>query len=168
MLYKTFVRPTLEYCTPIWNPYFAKDINVLESVQRRATKLLSSITSITYESWFRYLNFYSLYCRWILFRHINCYITIITLPPNTLFTFPCEEKTRGNSMKLFYPTVNYWTRHIFFMIPIINLWNNLPESIISVDSVSLFKKIRWFLESIKIWPWSKSQSLLIILRLFAH
>ena len=31
-------------------------------------------------------------------------------------------------------------RHNFFTIRIINLWNNLPESIISVDSVSLFKK----------------------------
>ena len=36
--------------------------------------------------------------------------------------------------------VNYSTRHNFFTIRIINLWNNLPESIISVDSVSLFKK----------------------------
>ena len=43
-------------------------------------------------------------------------------------------------MKLFYLTVNYSTRHNFFMIRIIILWNNLPESIISVDSVSLFKK----------------------------
>ena len=50
MLYKTFVRPTLEYCTPIWNPYFAKDIDVLKSVQRHATKLLPSITSLPYES----------------------------------------------------------------------------------------------------------------------
>ena len=43
-------------------------------------------------------------------------------------------------MKLFYPTVNYSTRHNFFTIRIINLWNNLPESIILMDSVSLFKK----------------------------
>ena len=63
MLYKTFVRPTLEYCTPIWNPYFAKDIDILENVQRRATKLLPSITSLSYESRLRYLNIYSFYCR---------------------------------------------------------------------------------------------------------
>ena len=41
-------------------------------------------------------------------------------------------------MKLFYPTVNYSTRYNFFTIQIINL--NLPEGIILVDSVSLFKK----------------------------
>ena len=62
------------------------------------------------------------------------------ITPNSLFTFSHEERTRGHSMKLFYPTVNYSTRHNFFTIQIINLWNNLPESIISVDSVSLFKK----------------------------
>ena len=64
MLYKTFVRPTLEYCTLIWNPYFAKDIDVLKNVQRHATKLLPSITSLPYKSRLRYLNIYSLYCRW--------------------------------------------------------------------------------------------------------
>ena len=63
MVYKTFVRPTLEYCTLIWNPYFAKDIDILESVQRRGTKLFPSITPLPYKSRLRYLNIYSLYCR---------------------------------------------------------------------------------------------------------
>jgi len=40
MLYKTYIRPHLEYCVPIWNLYLAKNINKLERVQHIATKLL--------------------------------------------------------------------------------------------------------------------------------
>ena len=33
-LYKTFIRPHLEYCSIVWDPYLVKDIEALEKVQR--------------------------------------------------------------------------------------------------------------------------------------
>ena len=102
-----------------------------------------SITFFPYKSRLRYLDIYSLYCRWQRGDLIETYKLLhnyYNITPNILFTFSHEERTRGHSIKLFYPIVNYSTRHNFFTIRIINLWNNLPESIISVDSVSLFKK----------------------------
>ena len=41
-LHTSLVRPLLEYATPAWNPYRAKDINKLEMVQRRAARFAKS------------------------------------------------------------------------------------------------------------------------------
>ena len=48
-MYKTIVRPHLEYCIQAWRPYRKKDIDILERVQRRATKIIQKLRNISYE-----------------------------------------------------------------------------------------------------------------------
>ena len=43
LLYKSYIRPKVEYCIQVWSPYRVKDIKCLEDVQRRATKMVKSI-----------------------------------------------------------------------------------------------------------------------------
>ena len=61
-LYRTYIRPHLEYCAPSWSPYLAKDIDALERVQHRATKLVKSLSALSYEDRLVSLQLQSLYC----------------------------------------------------------------------------------------------------------
>ena len=47
--YKTIVRPHLGYFIQAWRPYRKKDIDMLERVQRRATKMIQKFRNISYE-----------------------------------------------------------------------------------------------------------------------
>ena len=42
--YKTFVRPTLEYASTVWDPHTARNINAVEMVQRRAARCAARFT----------------------------------------------------------------------------------------------------------------------------
>ena len=47
--YKSLLRPHLEYCCQIWNPNYSKDIDLVEGVQRHATKLITGMQNLLYD-----------------------------------------------------------------------------------------------------------------------
>lgn len=48
-IFKTLIRPKLDYCSSIWSPGLQKDIDLIEKVQRRATKLVRGMQGKSYE-----------------------------------------------------------------------------------------------------------------------
>ena len=60
MLYKTYIRPHLEYAVQAWSPHLKKDIALLEKVQRRATKLIPCIRHLSYADRLKETKLYSL------------------------------------------------------------------------------------------------------------
>jgi len=59
-LYKTLVRPHVEYCASAWSPYYKKDKELFEKVQRRFTKMIVNMDGISYEDRLRSLKLWSL------------------------------------------------------------------------------------------------------------
>ena len=49
-LYKSLVRPYLEYCTPVWSPHYVKDKHMLEKVQHRFTRMVPGMKELPYKN----------------------------------------------------------------------------------------------------------------------
>lgn len=142
MLYKSLVRSHLEYANVVWCPYKKGDISLLERVQRRATKLISSIKHLPYEDRLKKLKLPSLKYRRArgdmieVFKILNGYydnIDNISLAPNV------SVATRGNKYKLYQSYVKYDLRKHFFTNRVVSLWNSLPNNVVDSDSINCFK-----------------------------
>ena len=59
-IYRTYVRPHLEYCIHFWTPVNVKDADMLEKVQRRATKMIPNLRNLSYEERLERLGMFSL------------------------------------------------------------------------------------------------------------
>ena len=141
-LYKTYVRPLLEYCIQLRCPYLAQDIDTLERVQRRATKLVCGLADLPYESRLRKLGIYSLFCRrqrsdlTETYKLLNGYYDVNW---TKFFMISPVQNTRGHHMKLYKKLSKLQLRSNFFTQRVINMWNQLPATVVSASTVSLFK-----------------------------
>jgi ribonuclease P/MRP protein subunit RPP40 len=62
-LYKCLIRPGLEYTVQAWRPYLQKDIDLIEGVQRRVTKLVVRMKRMSYEERLKFLDMTTLETR---------------------------------------------------------------------------------------------------------
>ena len=59
-LYSVLVRPHLEYCVQIHGPQYRKDVDLLERIQRRTTKVIHRTEHLSYKDRLRELGLFSL------------------------------------------------------------------------------------------------------------
>ena len=140
-LYKGLVRPKLEYCIQAWNPSLVKDIELIEQVQHRATKLIPGIAHWPYHDRLKELHLTTLELR----RHRGDLLETFKILKgkegiecDKLFTLNTSV-TRGNSLKLNKPRSRLNVRQNYFSQRVINAWNQLPNEVIEQDTVNGFK-----------------------------
>ena len=148
-LYKTYIRPKLEYNTPVWSSN--KDIKKIEGVQVRFTKYIfrrCGIPFTSYEDRLYKLNLKSLKHRRIIYDLLLTYKIINGLSDmkfSDFFVFRSTQyNLRGNPNKIntiFKQNSDQWRSSFFNRA--VKYWNALPENVASSSSLQIFKsKIR--------------------------
>jgi len=140
-LYKSIVRPHLEYCIQAWRPHYKKDIEKLEAVQRRTTKIISGMEGLSYEERLKKLGLPSLEYRRIrgdLIEVFKIYKGWTNLNFHDFFT-PAASNLRGHKLKLFKTRFNTDVGKFTFANRVIDMWNSLPEDLLECTTLNAFK-----------------------------
>ena len=142
LLYKSLVRPHLEYANQIWVPHLMKHIIALENVQRRATKMIPGLKNLDYTQRLKTLQLPTLSFRRIRGDMIETY-KILTGKYDRdvtegLLKLRGGNDTRGHSLKLYKERA----RKFSFPFRVTDPWNSLTEHVINAPTVFSFESRR--------------------------
>jgi hypothetical protein len=140
-LYKTLVRPILDYCIQIWKPYLKSDIKMLESPQKRFTKMVRGLKRFKYKDRLKKLGLTTLET-----RHLRCDLLTtykifhehININPNILFKRNTRI-SRGHCFKLFKKYNRLEITKQSFANRVVDFWNELPGELVTVSTINMFK-----------------------------
>ena len=159
VLYKSLVRPILEYGSVIWSPYTKQDKDVLETIQRRATKMITRLRDLSYPNRLKAIKLPSLAYRRIRADILQLYRILKgidnNINPIELFELDTNELTRGHSLRI--NKIRCLTSKKLHSFPhrAIHIWNKLEKNTVTYQTINSFKAAmqkEWSRASIKYDP----------------
>ena len=140
-LYKSLVRPHLEYASVIWGPSSKKYAKSIENVQRRATRILGNLKGKSYTERLIELGLPTLEYRRQRTDLIQTYKLIKEIDKTSMKMLnTCGAvETRGHKYKIFKPRANKEIRKNCYSHRVINDWNNLKPQVVEAQSLNAFK-----------------------------
>ena len=142
-LYTSLVRPHLEFCNQFWNPHLKCDIELIERVQRRATRGIVELRGKPYIERLREAGLFSLERRRTRGDLIQVFKILKGMDKirfEDLFEPRNNSRLRGHSATLVLQKCRLDIKKYFFSNRVVNSWNKLPESLIGAPSLAVFKK----------------------------
>jgi hypothetical protein len=144
-VYTTIVRPKLEYAHTVWDPFYMKDIKMLENVQRNAARFClqnyaptASVTEMLND-----LGWKTSEQRWKEARLTMMYqmsYNLIDFNTDNYLIPHTETRTRGSHpLKFQIPRANKDSFKFSYFPRTIKEWNQLPEHIVLSNSLEVFK-----------------------------
>ena len=155
-LYKTFVRPKMEFSAAVWSPWTMKDEEILERVQKRLVRSLSDCHGDSYEEKLKKAGLTTLKERRVRGDLIEAYKTLKgmnSVEKTEWFDIRTNETTRptrGNTVivdgdekmkieTLYKNQAAGEIRNNFFTVRVVRSWNELPEIVKGAKTVNGFK-----------------------------
>ena len=132
--FTSYVRPLLEYPSPVWSPHLIKDIDAIVKVQRRLTKSFPNLCDLPYPIRISHLNIIPLGERRSNIDLITSYRILNNLVHNTsfqFFTLRTHNLTRGHSFILSKPKVRLNVSKLSFYTRVFDPWKLLPDRVVS-------------------------------------
>ena len=145
-LFKIFVRPTLESAGVAWCPWEKKDIEIIEKIQRRTTRMIPGLGGLSYEERLKACNLTTLERRRERGDAIEMFKILNGYSCNDLVRSFCfasqrhDVSTRSAANKSLVPEKCHLdVRKNFFTNRAVQVWNALPLDVREAESVNNFK-----------------------------